>query len=82
MAATFKAAKSKGEFFWHHHEYKDELFLVVSGLLRVKFRDREELLWLGEILILPHRMEHLPVAEEETHGLLFEPRATLNSEIL
>ena len=26
-----KVAKLKGEFFWHHHEYEDELFLIVKG---------------------------------------------------
>src|SRR5580700_7373585 len=34
-----KAVKLKGEFIWHHHENEDELFLVVKGTLRMKFRD-------------------------------------------
>ena len=33
-----KAVKLKGEFLWHHHETEDELFLVVKGTLRMKFR--------------------------------------------
>jgi len=33
-----KAVKLKGEFIWHHHENEDELFLVVKGTLRMKFR--------------------------------------------
>lgn len=24
-----KLVKLKGEFLWHHHEYEDELFLVI-----------------------------------------------------
>ena len=28
---------------------------------------------------MPHGVEHKPVAEEEAHVLLFEPRATLNT---
>jgi len=36
-----KAVKFKGEFLWHHHDNEDELFLVVKGSFRMKFRDRE-----------------------------------------
>ena len=36
-----KAVKFQGDFVWHHHENEDELFLVVKGTLRMKFRDRE-----------------------------------------
>ncbi len=37
-----KAVKLDGEFVWHHHQQEDEMFLVVKGLLRMKFRDRDE----------------------------------------
>src|SRR5207245_4600972 len=33
-----KAVKLKGDFIWHHHENEDEMFLVVKGALRMKFR--------------------------------------------
>lgn len=33
-----KLVKLKGEFVWHQHEHEDELFLVVSGTLRMKLR--------------------------------------------
>jgi len=33
----------------------------------------------GEFAIIPRGVEHLPVAEEETHVLLFEPKSTLNT---
>jgi len=74
-----KAVKLRGEFVWHHHEREDELFLVVKGLLRMRFRDREVLVRPGEFLIVPRGVEHLPVAGEETHVLLFEPKSTLNT---
>lgn len=74
-----KAVKLIGEFVWHHHEHEDEMFLVVKGRLRMKFRDREELLGPGEFIIVPRGVEHLPVADEETHVLLFEPKSTLNT---
>lgn len=74
-----KLAKVKGTFVWHHHETEDELFLVIKGRLLMRFRDRE--IWLneGETLIVPRGIEHQPVAEEETHLLLFEPKSTLNT---
>ena len=33
----------------------------------------------NEFLIVPKGMEHCPVAEEEAHVLLFEPKTTLNT---
>lgn len=74
-----KAVKLKGEFVWHHHDREDEMFLVVKGLLRMKFRDREERIGPGEFIIVPRGVEHLPIADEETHILLFEPKTTLNT---
>jgi mannose-6-phosphate isomerase-like protein (cupin superfamily) len=74
-----KAVKLKGEFVWHHHEHEDELFLVVKGTLRMKFRDREALVREGEFIIVPRGVEHLPVADEEVHIVLIEPRTTLNT---
>lgn len=76
-----KLVKLKGEFVWHHHDQEDELFLVVKGRLRLKLRggERDLVLGPGEFAIIPHGVEHLPVAEEETHVLLFEPNSTLNT---
>lgn len=74
-----KLVKLKGEFVWHHHDKEDELFLVVKGKLRLKLRDKDLVLGPGEFAIIPHGVEHLPVAEEETHVLLFEPNSTLNT---
>jgi len=74
-----KLTKLKGEFVWHHHEREDELFLVVKGRLRMKLRDGDLVIEPGEFVIIPHGVEHLPVADEETHVLLFEPNTTLNT---
>jgi len=74
-----KAVKLQGEFVWHHHEREDEMFLVVKGALRMKFRDHEEVIREGELIIVPHGTEHLPIADEETQVLLFEPKSTLNT---
>jgi len=74
-----KAVKLKGEFVWHHHDTEDELFLVVKGNLRMIFRDREVVVGEGEFLVVPHGVEHLPVADEEVHVVLLEPATTLNT---
>ncbi len=74
-----KLVKLKGEFVWHHHEAEDELFLVVKGRLVIRLRNRD--LWLeeGEFVVIPREVEHMPVAEEEVHVLLLEPKSTLNT---
>jgi mannose-6-phosphate isomerase-like protein (cupin superfamily) len=74
-----KAVKLKGEFVWHHHDIEDELFLVVRGTLRMRFRDHDALVREGEFLIVPHGVEHQPVAEEEVQLVLLEPKSTLNT---
>lgn len=74
-----KVAKLKGEFVWHTHEDTDELFLVISGRLRIQLRDAEVVLEPGELFVVPRGVEHCPVADEETAILLFEPTGTLNT---
>jgi mannose-6-phosphate isomerase-like protein (cupin superfamily) len=74
-----KVAKVKGEFVWHHHDNEDELFLVIQGTLRMKFRDREECIGPGEFIIVPRGIEHCPAADEEVHMVLIEPKSTLNT---
>jgi mannose-6-phosphate isomerase-like protein (cupin superfamily) len=78
-----RLAKLKGEFIWHHHEQEDELFLVVKGTLRMKFREdgteREVRVREGEFLIVPRGTEHLPIGDEEVHVMLLEPASTLNT---
>jgi mannose-6-phosphate isomerase-like protein (cupin superfamily) len=75
-----KLVKLQGEFVWHHHDHEDELFLVLHGTLRMRFRDRDIVVEPGEFLIVPKGVEHLPVAENgEVHVMLLEPMTTLNT---
>lgn len=74
-----KAVKLKGEFVWHHHDNEDELFLVIKGQLKMELRDKTIVINEGEFLIVPRKVEHRPVAEQEVHILLFEPASTLNT---
>lgn len=74
-----KLAKLLGEFVWHQHENEDELFLVLSGELRIEFRDHTVSLQPGQMCVVPRGVEHRPVADQEVHVLLFEPQDTLNT---
>ncbi len=74
-----KLVKLKGEFVWHMHENEDEMFLVVKGNLVIKLRTEDIVLNEGEFFIIPRGIEHMPVAEEEVHVMLLEPKATLNT---
>jgi len=86
-----KLVKLEGEFVWHKHDAEDELFLVVKGTLRMKVRrtsaaqenattrEEEFVINPGEFLIVPRGTEHLPIADEEVHVVLLEPKSTLNT---
>ena len=58
---------------------EDELFLVIKGKLKIELRDKTIEIDEGEFIIVPHGVEHRPVADEEVHILLFEPASTLNT---
>lgn len=74
-----KAVKVYGEFVWHHHDYEDEMFVVVKGTLTMEFRNKTVIVNEGEFIIVPKGVEHRPVASDEVHLLLFEPAATVNT---
>jgi mannose-6-phosphate isomerase-like protein (cupin superfamily) len=74
-----KFAKLKGEFVWHQHEHEDELFLIIAGILTIKFRDSDITLKPGEMIVIPKGVEHKPVCEEEVQVILIEPKSTLNT---
>jgi len=74
-----KVVKVQGEFVWHHHEEEDELFFVLNGRLLIQFRDRDVWLDEGEFLVVPRRVEHKPVAPEEVHIMLLEPKTVVNT---
>ena len=74
-----KLAKVKGEFVWHRHDSEDEMFLVVHGRLKIHLRDRILELGVGDLCVVPRGVEHLPVADDEAHILLVEPKSTRNT---
>ena len=74
-----KLVRFKGEFVWHHHDIEDEMFMVIKGRFVMKLKDRDVQLEEGEFIIIPHGVEHMPVADEEVEVLLIEPKTTLNT---
>jgi len=74
-----KLVKLKGEFVWHHHDREDELFQVLKGRLRIDLRAGSLDLREGELAVIPKGVEHRPVADEEVHVLLLEPKTTVNT---
>lgn len=75
----FKLAKIEGDFIWHDHPDTDEAFIVISGELRIDFRDGSVTLNPGEMYVVPKGVEHKPYAEKEVHILLIEPHGTVNT---
>jgi mannose-6-phosphate isomerase-like protein (cupin superfamily) len=71
-----KLAKVQGEFVWHQHAEEDELFIVLRGELTIELRDGQVTLGPGELVVIPKGVEHRPVARDEVHLMLIEPKDT------
>lgn len=71
--------KALGAFSWHKHDDTDDFFLVLKGTLRIELRDRTVVLRPGELFVVPKGTEHRPVADEEVHLLLIEPKGVPNT---
>lgn len=74
-----RVVKLLGDFVWHQHEDADELFLVLQGQLTLRFRDRDEQVGPGQLIVVPAGVEHCPSAPEEVHVLLFERNDVVNT---
>ena len=75
-----KVAKLLGELVWHAHDQEDELFLVVSGRLRIQLENRPEVvLGPGQCFVVPRGVRHNPVAEEEVEIVLIETVTTAHT---
>ncbi|WP_345482412.1 cupin domain-containing protein [Amnibacterium soli] len=75
-----KVAKLLGQLVWHAHDDEDELFLVVSGALRIELEDRPEVrLGPGEFFVVPRGVRHNPIADEEVHIVLVETVTTAHT---
>lgn len=71
--------KAQGEFVWHSHPETDDFFLVLKGRLTIQLHAGDVHLGPGDLYIVPKGVEHRPVAAEEVHLLLIEPKGTPNT---
>ena len=63
-----------GEFHWHKHTDKDELFYLLKGKLIIQVRDQPDItLSAGQMAVIPKGAEHCPKSIEPSYVLLFEP---------
>jgi mannose-6-phosphate isomerase-like protein (cupin superfamily) len=75
-----KVAKLLGELVWHAHDAEDEMFIVVSGRLRIQLPDDQEVvLTPGQFHIVPRGVQHNPVADEEVEIVLIETVTTAHT---
>jgi mannose-6-phosphate isomerase-like protein (cupin superfamily) len=75
-----KAVKVKGQFLWHQHDDTDEVFLVISGTLRIQLENRDDVeIGPGQFFVVPRGVRHCPEAENECELLLLEPAGTINT---
>ena len=75
-----KVAKLLGELVWHAHDAEDEMFLVVSGRLRIQLPDDQEVvLGPGQFHVVPRGVRHNPIADEEVEIVLIETVTTAHT---
>ncbi len=75
-----KVAKLLGELVWHAHENEDEMFLVLSGRLRIQIEGQADVeLGPGQFYVVPRCVRHNPVADDEVHIALIETVTTAHT---
>ena len=75
----FKLVKIQGDFQWHCHRHTDETFIVLTGKIKIRFRDGEVTLNEGEMYVVPKGKEHKPCADNLAKILIIEPRGVVNT---
>lgn len=74
-----KLVRFKGKYVWHKHDHEDELFIILSGELKMEVPDKVLIMKPGEFVVIPKGIEHRPVADSEVVVLLIEPKTTLST---
>ena len=75
----FKLAKIKDDFIWHEHNDTDEVFIVISGVIWIEFKDETIQINAGEMIVVPKGTKHRPYAKEEAQIMLVEPKGVINT---
>lgn len=73
-----RLVKFQGEFVWHSHPC-DELFLVVSGSMTIRFKGRERRLQAGQLCVIPAGTEHITSALEECQAMVMDAEGEPNT---
>ncbi|WP_394392517.1 cupin domain-containing protein [Shewanella woodyi] len=78
-----KIAKGDGELVWHTHLEEDELFIVFKGQLTLQLKlaegEKDIVLNVGEMYVVPKGVEHCPIALPDTHFMMIEPASTAHT---
>ena len=69
----FKLAKIHGEFVWHNHPDTDEVFIVLSGQMKIELENEMIELSAGEMYVVAKGVMHKPSAEKEFQKIKVEP---------
>jgi mannose-6-phosphate isomerase-like protein (cupin superfamily) len=73
-AMQLKLVRFEGERGWNFSLEHDKLIFVHKGRLAMTFRDREEIVEEGEFIVVPHGVEHRPIARDGVcEAVLIEP---------
>ena len=75
----FKLVKIKDDFVWHEHNDTDEVFIVISGVIWIEFKDETIQINTGEMIVVPKGSKHRPYATEEAQIMLVEPKGVVNT---
>ena len=75
----FKLVKIKDDFVWHDHNDTDEVFIVISGVIWIEFKDETIQINTGEMIVVPKGTKHRPYAIEEAQIMLVEPIGIVNT---
>jgi mannose-6-phosphate isomerase-like protein (cupin superfamily) len=65
---------------FHTHQDSDEVFFIVSGSMKLEFREKVVPLHKGDICVVPKGTEHRPICTSEVICLLIEQAGTLTPE--
>ena len=71
--------KIQGAFPWHKHDSTDDFFYVLKGKMRLETEQGNVEMGPGDLYVVPKGVMHRPVADEEVHLMLIEPRGEPNS---
>ena len=72
---VIRIALFKGEYHWHHHNNRDELFYVLKGEIVIQMKPPYKDIKLneGEIAVVPKGAEHCAKSLVDSYVLMFEP---------